>query len=76
MLYVAVPEGNPNYFVEGTPMWKIAIVFWFMNGIWVVMPLAVMLVLWNKLALPQVKVATKCVKLNADLESTQFIKMV
>ncbi|CAD5215611.1 unnamed protein product [Bursaphelenchus xylophilus] len=52
MLYVGVPEGNPSYFVEGTPIWKIAVVFWFMNGIWLVMPFAVMLTLWNKIALP------------------------
>ncbi|CAD5211254.1 unnamed protein product [Bursaphelenchus okinawaensis] len=52
MLYVAVPEGNPSYFVEGTPGWKIFLCFWFMNGIWMVLPFIVMCALWNKIALP------------------------
>ncbi|KAH7714200.1 Protein Y38H6C.16 [Aphelenchoides avenae] len=52
VMYINVPEGNRSYFADGTPAWKIAAVFWLPNGVWVVLPLAVMARLWNDLAVP------------------------
>lgn len=58
MLYVKVPEGNPSYFTEGTPMWKIVLVFWVPNGFWFVVPLVVMAWLWNDLAVLPAKTSS------------------
>ncbi|KAI6242732.1 hypothetical protein M3Y99_00179500 [Aphelenchoides fujianensis] len=52
MLYINVPPGNPSFFVEGTPVWKIILIFWIPNGVWIVFPFAALIALWNKLALP------------------------
>ncbi|KAI6188320.1 hypothetical protein M3Y98_00342100 [Aphelenchoides besseyi] len=54
MLYVNVPDGNPSYFTPGTPLWKIFLIFWVPNGVWLVMPLVAMIGMWNMLAVPVV----------------------
>ncbi|PAV56721.1 hypothetical protein WR25_04990 [Diploscapter pachys] len=48
--------GTPSYFFSDKSYLEIFLIFWIPNGVWVVFPFVVMVVLWNQLArLPDTK---------------------
>ncbi|KAK0412680.1 hypothetical protein QR680_006349 [Steinernema hermaphroditum] len=52
VLYIRQPEGTPSYIADDASYMKIFWVFWVADGFWLVVPLAVMVALWNQLANP------------------------
>ncbi|KAI1727515.1 emopamil binding protein [Ditylenchus destructor] len=46
-MYIDIPEGNESPFAPDISWWRLFLVFWTMNGIWVVVPIAVMIRLWQ-----------------------------
>ncbi|PAV61650.1 hypothetical protein WR25_00673 [Diploscapter pachys] len=56
VLYVCPPDGTPSYFFPDKSYLEIFLIFWIPNGVWVVFPFVVMVVLWSQLArLPDTK---------------------
>ncbi|MFH4980436.1 hypothetical protein AB6A40_007145 [Gnathostoma spinigerum] len=48
-LYIRTPDGTPSYIAEDAGCLKIFLVFWVPDGIWVIVPLLVMISLWDAL---------------------------
>jgi len=47
-MYIMPPEGSPDYLVDDFS-WQTILIFWVPDGIWILMPLLVMLRLWPKM---------------------------
>ncbi|GMS83850.1 hypothetical protein PENTCL1PPCAC_6025, partial [Pristionchus entomophagus] len=50
VLYIRQPEGTPDYINPEASYLRQFIVFWVADGIWVIIPLLVMVALWDRLA--------------------------
>ncbi|VDK19586.1 unnamed protein product [Anisakis simplex] len=49
VMFIAPPEGYQSYLLEEAGFWRLFWVFWIADGVWVVMPLAVMCALWRRI---------------------------
>ncbi|GMR37872.1 hypothetical protein PMAYCL1PPCAC_08067, partial [Pristionchus mayeri] len=50
VLYIGQPEGTPPYLNPEASILRLLFIFWIPGGLWVVIPLLVMVTLWNRLA--------------------------
>uniref|UniRef100_A0A1I7ZSB3 EBP-domain-containing protein n=1 Tax=Steinernema glaseri TaxID=37863 RepID=A0A1I7ZSB3_9BILA len=50
VLYIRQPEGTPSYIAEDASFMKVFWVFWVADGFWLIVPLGIMVYLWDQLA--------------------------
>uniref|UniRef100_A0A0R3S6A5 Transmembrane protein n=1 Tax=Elaeophora elaphi TaxID=1147741 RepID=A0A0R3S6A5_9BILA len=51
-LYIAPPQGSINYLAESAGTWKRIFIFWLPDLVWCLVPLAIIVNLWNDLIDP------------------------
>uniref|UniRef100_A0A914CNG0 Uncharacterized protein n=1 Tax=Acrobeloides nanus TaxID=290746 RepID=A0A914CNG0_9BILA len=49
VMYIRPPAGTPSYISQTATNWEIFWVFWVADGIWVIIPLAVMIDIWLRI---------------------------